>query len=70
MDEISNFEELGKTIGKDKNVGKLTYVSLYGLDEAKKQFNYLLDSCYDIIDKYESKIFREILDKLKNRINK
>ena len=39
MDEISSFEEMGKTIGKDKNAGKLTYVSLYGLENAKKKFN-------------------------------
>lgn len=68
MDEISSFEELGKTIGKDKGAGKLTYVSLYGLDEAKRKFSYLIQECYDIIDKYNSKIFKEILDKLKNRV--
>ena len=68
MDEISSFEELGKTIGKDKTAGKLTYVSLYGLDSAKRKFNYLINECYDIINKYDSKIFKEILDKLKTRI--
>ena len=68
MDEISNFEELGKTIGKDKNSGKLTYVTLYGLDEAKKKFRLLLDNCYDIVDKYNSKIFKDMLDKLRDRI--
>ncbi|MBR1776084.1 polyprenyl synthetase family protein [bacterium] len=68
MDEISSFEELGKTTGKDKASGKLTYVSLYGLESAKKKFNYLINDCYDIIDKYNSEIFNEILDKLKTRI--
>ncbi len=68
MDEISTFEELGKTIGKDKNTGKLTYVSLYGLEEARKKFQLLLEDCYVIVDKYDSKIFREILDKLRDRI--
>lgn len=70
MDEVSTFEELGKTIGKDKASGKLTYTSLYGLNEAKSKFNFLIDSCYDIIDSYNSKILVEILGKLKNRINK
>ena len=37
MDEISSFEEMGKTLGKDKASGKLTYVSLYGLEEAKSK---------------------------------
>ena len=68
MDEISTFEELGKTIGKDKNSGKLTYVTLYGLDEAKNKFEVLLNDCYVIVNKYGSEIFRNILDKLRNRI--
>ena len=68
MDEVSSFEELGKTVGKDKNSGKLTYVSLYGLEEAENKFNYLIKECYVIIEKYHSQIFEEILGKLKNRI--
>ena len=68
MDEVSSFEELGKTVGKDKNSGKLTYVSLYGLKEAKNKFNCLIEECYGIINKYDSKIFKEILDKLENRV--
>ena len=68
MDEISSFEELGKTVGKDKNSGKLTYVSLYGLEEAENKFNYLIKECYVIIEKYHSQIFEDILGKLKNRI--
>ena len=68
MDEISSFEELGKTVGKDKNSGKLTYVSLYGLEEARKKFGLLINDCYDIVEKYNSKIFKDILDKLRDRI--
>ena len=68
MDEISTFDELGKTIGKDRISGKLTYVSLYGLEAAKKKFSYLINECYDIIEKYNSEVFAEILDKLKIRI--
>lgn len=68
MDEISTFEELGKTIGKDRSCGKLTYVSLYGLEEAKKKFGLLINNCYDIVNKYDSQIFNEILDKLRIRI--
>ena len=68
MDEISSFEELGKTVGKDKNSGKLTYVSLYGLNNAKCKFTSLINECYDIIDRYKSEVFKEILDKLKDRI--
>ena len=70
MDEISSFEEMGKTVGKDKNSGKLTYVSLYGLEEAENKFKTLIKECYGIIEKYHSKIFEEILNKLEDRIKK
>ena len=68
MDEISTFEELGKTTGKDKNSGKLTYVSLYGIEESKTKFNSHIDSCCDIIEKYDSDIFRSIICKLKEKL--
>ena len=68
MDEISTFEELGKTIGKDKKSGKLTYVSLYGLEYAKEKLNLLIQDCYDIVREYDSKILEQILDKLRDRI--
>jgi len=35
LDVISTKEELGKSIGKDKEQDKLTFVTLYGLDKAK-----------------------------------
>jgi geranylgeranyl diphosphate synthase type II len=49
LDEISTFEEMGKTLGKDKNAQKLTAVSLWGLDEAKCKLACLLQKCHDII---------------------
>ena len=68
MDEISSFEELGKTIGKDKNSGKLTYVSLYGLEEAKNKFTSHINICYDIIGRYDSEIISGIINKLSSRL--
>lgn len=68
MDEISTFEELGKTVGKDKNSGKLTYVSLFGLEKAKEKCHSLINECRSIISKYNSKIFNDILDKIENKI--
>lgn len=68
MDEISSFEELGKTTGKDRNSGKLTYVSLYGLKEAKNKFDSHISKCCDIIEKYDSEIIRNIMEKLQNRL--
>jgi len=69
MDEISSFEELGKTIGKDKNSGKLTYVSVYGLKEAKNKFDSLINDCCDTINKYDSDIIISIINKLKERLS-
>ena len=66
LDEISTFEEMGKTLGKDKSSGKLTYVSLYGLDNAKCKLACLLDECYDKIQK--SEILKEIIDDIKKRV--
>ena len=68
MDEISSFEELGKSIGKDKASQKLTYVTVYGLEQAKSKFSSLINECYDILEEYHSEILIEILDKLRNRI--
>jgi geranylgeranyl diphosphate synthase type II len=36
LDIEGNKEDLGKTPGKDKKAGKLTYPSLYGMEETKK----------------------------------
>ena len=35
LDVVGNFEELGKSIGKDAEENKLTYVNLYGLERAR-----------------------------------
>lgn len=69
LDEISTFEQTGKTTGKDKEEGKLTYVSLYGLEEAKCKLGCLLKNCCDIMKKHDmkSEIFAEIIEKTGKR---
>ncbi len=69
LDETSTFEEMGKTLGKDKEEGKLTYTSLYGLDKSKEDLNKLLDECFEIlsINNLKSEVFEQILNKI--RIN-
>ena len=54
-------------LGKDKEEGKLTYTSLYGLEKAKNDLNTLIDKCLDILHKNElkSEIFEQILTKIK-----
>lgn len=69
LDEISTFEELGKTVGKDKDSGKLTYVTLHGLDNAKTKLRELISECHKIVDKYDSAIFNSILEKIITKVN-
>ncbi len=68
LDVISDFATMGKTLGKDAAAGKLTYVTLYGLDNAKCKLSCLLEKCDVIIDKYNSEILREILNGIRKRI--
>ncbi len=68
MDEISSFEELGKTTGKDKAAQKLTYTSLYGIEDAKNKCIELIKNCHGIIDKYGSEVFEEILGIVEHRL--
>lgn len=69
LDEVSTFEQLGKTLGKDKAEGKLTYVTLYGLEEAKCKLTCLFESCRDIMRQHsiESSVFVQITDEIKKR---
>lgn len=66
LDEISTFEEMGKTMGKDKNAGKLTYTNLYGLDNSKCKLSCLLDECHGKIQ--GSGVFEEIIDGIRKRV--
>lgn len=70
LDEISTFEELGKTIGKDKQAGKLTYTALYGLENSKCKVVCLLDECYAIMNRLniKSDILAEIVESIRKRI--
>lgn len=70
LDEISTFEEMGKTLGKDKNAGKLTYVTLYGLDESKNKLACILKECCDMINKFnvKSEALLEIIEGIKKRV--
>ncbi len=69
LDEISTFEQMGKTLGKDKIEGKLTYVSLYGLEEAKCKLSCKLNLCRDIIKRQgiKSEILSDIIENIAKR---
>ena len=36
LDEVGNAESLGKSVGKDKDTGKLTFARAYGIDESRR----------------------------------
>ena len=67
LDETSTFEQMGKTLGKDKLSGKLTYVSLYGLDRVKADLAQILDDCENILSEngLKSDIFDQIIAKIR-----
>ena len=69
LDEISTFEQMGKTLGKDKEEGKLTYVSLYGIDESKCKLACLFEKCHDIMNKHDinSEIIKNMIKKISER---
>lgn len=69
LDETSTFEELGKTLGKDKEAKKPTYTAIFGIEKARLEVGCLLDDAYGIMAKHsiESKIFDEIIKGIKER---
>lgn len=71
LDETSTFEDMGKTLGKDKQAEKPTYTAIFGLDKARQEVSCLLDSACDIMSKHDikSEIFNEIINGIKERAN-
>ena len=61
---------MGKTMGKDKEEGKLTYTTLFGIEKAKCELNCLLDKAYDILKKQniESEIFNSIINSIREKV--
>ena len=55
LDKTSSFEKLGKPIGSDESNNKSTYVSLLGLDEAKKLADELTREALGSIEPYGEK---------------
>ena len=72
LDEISSFDEMGKTLGKDKNAQKLTYTALFGLEKAKCEVNCLLDKAYDILNTHDikSEVFDSIIKSIREKVNR
>ena len=54
LDITSTQEELGKSIGKDEAAQKVTYPSLWGIDESKRQAQQLVDQAKQELQSFDS----------------
>ena len=54
LDVIGDSKLMGKTLGKDEKQGKLTFVSLYGLDKAKSIAEGLISDAQKIISIFDN----------------
>ncbi len=54
LSEIGDALVLGKPVGNDKERGKCTYVSKYGLEEAKKMLESITKEAIEIVSSYKT----------------
>ena len=64
LDETSTFEELGKALHSDEKNGKVTYVTIYGIEGAKKEVERLSEESIVLLDSFGEKA--EFLKELVN----
>lgn len=71
LDEISTFEELGKAIHSDEKNGKVTYVTLHGIENSKKEVERLSKEANTLLDSLEgdSEFLQELVEYLIDRKN-
>ena len=55
LSEEGTVEETGKPVGNDKEKGKCTYVSKYGLQGAKEKLNNITKEAVEIVETYGEK---------------
>jgi geranylgeranyl pyrophosphate synthase len=64
LDVTGNFEELGKSIGKDEKENKLTCVRLYGLEGAKLRAEECAKACLAVLEGVDGDVafLRQLVD--------
>ncbi len=62
LDVTSTEEVLGKPVGSDERNHKRTYVSLYGLEKAKKEVKRMSETALTILSSFENR--NEFLEEL------
>ncbi len=69
MSEEGDEKILGKPVGNDKELGKCTYVSKYGLEGAKDILNKITNEAVEIISSYGKKgeFLQELAKYIANR---
>lgn len=55
LSEIGDINVFGKPIGNDKQRGKCTFVTKYGLEEAKKRLDKVIQEAIEIINNFGTK---------------
>ncbi len=57
LDVVGDSQVLGKPIGSDSEENKTTFVTVYGLEEAKKQAEIYTNKALEILDSFEDNQF-------------
>ncbi len=64
LDELGSTKNLGKTVGKDKESGKMTAVFIYGIEQTKRKIVAQKQKCLDILKDFSNAEF--IVDLVNN----
>ena len=69
LDVIGDSEQLGKPVGSDEEEGKVTYVTMYGIDKAAEDVRTLSEEALSLFDSLsvQNGFLRELIVKLISR---